>query len=146
MIEAEYLEDIPEQAAKKAKMSKATASHPNPTTSDVLSFQQEAQELDASEVLDKENRSKKPVDSFNVIEINSGTSSSYLSSDSSDLDDTTLNLIYKISKTPQKATKSVPKKIDLVNQQPPKPSHQTNPEPSPTQTQTHTSTQQKTIP
>jgi len=54
----------------------------------------------------------------------------------------------ELTKTPQKATKSVPKKIDLVNQQPPKPSHQTNPEPSPspTQTQTLTSTPQMTIP
>jgi len=52
----------------------------------------------------------------------------------------------EITKTPQKATKSVPKKIDLVNQQPPKPSHQTNPEPTPTQTQTLTSTLQMTIP
>jgi len=46
--------------------------------------------------------------------------------------------------TPQKATKSVPKKIDLVNQQPPKPSHQNNPKPS--STQTHTQTQEMTIP
>ena len=30
--------------------------------------------------------------------------------------------------TPQKATKSVPKKIDLVNQQPPQSSQQNNPE------------------
>jgi len=52
----------------------------------------------------------------------------------------------EITKTPQKATKSVPKKIDLVNQQPPKPTHQTHPEPSPTQTQTHTSNLQMTIP
>jgi len=44
----------------------------------------------------------------------------------------------ELIKTPQKATKSVPKKIDLVNQQPPKPSHQNNPEPSSTQTHTHT--------
>ena len=50
--------------------------------------------------------------------------------------------------TPQKATKSVPKKIDLVNQQPPKPTQQNNPEPSSIQsiTQTHTPTQQMTIP
>jgi len=141
MTEAEYLEDTPEQVTKIAKMSKATTSQPNPTTSNVLSFQQQAQELDASEALDKDNRSKKPVDSINVIQINSGTSSSNLSSDSSELDDTTLSLFYKITKTPQKATKSVPKKIDLVNQQPPKPIHQTNPEPSPTQTQTQTQTQ-----
>ena len=62
MTEAEYIEDAPEQVAKKAKMSKATASQPNPTASDVLSIQQEAQELDASEVLDKRTRSKKQVD------------------------------------------------------------------------------------
>ena len=147
MTEAEYFEDAPEQDAKKAKVSKATASQPNPMASDVLSFQQEAQELDVSEALDKENRSKQQVNSVNVIEIESGTSSSNQSSDSSDLDDTTLSLIYKISKTPQKATKSVPKKIDLVNQQQPKPSHQTNPEPSSIQSinQTHTPTQQMTI-
>ena len=54
----------------------------------------------------------------------------------------------ELMETPQKATKSVSKKSDLVNQQPPKPSHQTNPEPSPspTQTQTLTSTPQMTIP
>jgi len=39
----------------------------------------------------------------------------------------------EITKNPQKATKSVPKKTDLVNQQPPQTSHQTTPE--------HTSTQ-----
>jgi len=52
----------------------------------------------------------------------------------------------EITKTPQKATKSVPKKIDLVNQQPPQPSHQTNPETTQTQTQTLTSSLQMTIP
>ena len=36
----------------------------------------------------------------------------------------------EITKTPQKATKSVHKKIDLVNVQPPQPTHQTTPEPS----------------
>jgi len=50
----------------------------------------------------------------------------------------------ELMETPQKATKSVSKKSDLVNQQPPKPSHQTNPKPS--STQTHTPTQQMTIP
>jgi len=120
MTKAEYLDDTPEQVAKIAK---ATASQPTPTASDVLPCQQEAQKLDDSEVLNKANRSKKQVDPVNVIEINSGTSSSYISSDSSELDDTTLSLIYKITKTPQKATKSVPKKIDLVNQQPPQSTH-----------------------
>ena len=54
----------------------------------------------------------------------------------------------ELIETPQKATKLVPKKINLVNQQPPKPTHQTNPEPtqSQAQTQTHTSTPQMTIP
>jgi len=137
MTEAEYLDDTPEHAAKIAKTS---APQPNPTASDVLLLQQEAQEADDYEVLTKQSRSKKQVDSVNVIEINSGTSSSYISSDSSELDDSTLSLIHKITKTPQKANKSVPKKTDLVNQQPPQPTHQTTPEPSSTQTQTPTQT------
>ena len=52
----------------------------------------------------------------------------------------------EITKTPQKATKSVPKKTDLVNQQPPQPTHQTTPEPSSTQTQPSTKTQTHTSP
>jgi len=64
----------------------------------------------------------------------------------------------EITKTPQKATKSAPQKIDLVNQQPPQPSLQIQitPEPSstqspqqtqtPTPTQTHTSPLQMIIP
>jgi len=56
----------------------------------------------------------------------------------------------EITKTPQKATKSVPKKIDLVNQQQPKQTHQTTPKQTststPTQTQTETSSPQKAIP
>jgi len=40
MTETEYVEDDYEQAAKKAKVSKATASQQNPTASDVLSIQQ----------------------------------------------------------------------------------------------------------
>jgi len=106
MTEAEYLDDTPEQAAKIAKTS---APQPNPTASDMLFLQQEAQEADDSEVLTKKSRSKKQVDLENVIEINSGTSSSYISSYSSELDDSTLSLIQKITKTPQKATMSVPK-------------------------------------
>jgi len=46
----------------------------------------------------------------------------------------------EITKTPQKATKSIPKKTDLVNQQPPRTSHQTTPEHTSTQTHTQTST------
>ena len=145
MTEAEYLDDTPEQAAKIAKTS---APQPNPTASDMLFLQQEAQEADDSKVLTKKSRSKKQVDLENAIEINSGTSSSYISSDSSELDDSTLSLIQKITKTPQKATKSVPKKTDLVNQQPPQPTQQTTPELSffQTQTQTHTHTSQMIIP
>ena len=57
----------------------------------------------------------------------------------------------EITKTPQKATKSVPKQIDLDNQQQPKPTHQTTPKqtststPTPTQTKTQNSPQ-KAIP
>jgi len=46
----------------------------------------------------------------------------------------------EITKTPQKATKSVPKKTDLVSQQPPQTSHQTTPEHTSTQTHTQTAT------
>ena len=57
----------------------------------------------------------------------------------------------EITKTPQKATKPVPKKIDLVNQQQLKQTHQTTPKQTltstPTQTQTQTSSSpQKAIP
>jgi len=44
----------------------------------------------------------------------------------------------EITKTPQKATKSVPKKTDSVNQQQPQPTHQTTPKHTSTQTQTQT--------
>jgi len=47
----------------------------------------------------------------------------------------------EITQTPQKATKSVPKKTDSVNQQQPQPIQQTTPEPSTTPTQTFTPTQ-----
>jgi len=60
ILEAEYVEDDPEPAPKKAKKSKATASQENPVDPEVLTIQQEAQELAASEVLDKKTRSKKP--------------------------------------------------------------------------------------
>jgi len=54
----------------------------------------------------------------------------------------------EITKTPQKATKSVPKKTDLVNQQPRQTSHKTTPEHTSTQThtQTFTPTHNYTIP
>jgi len=42
----------------------------------------------------------------------------------------------EITKTPQKATKSVPKKTDSVNQQQPQPTHQTIPKHTSTSTQT----------
>ena len=48
--------------------------------------------------------------------------------------------------TPQKATKSVPEKIDLVNQQPPRPTQQHDPKPTSIQTQTQAQAQDKTIP
>jgi len=58
----EYLvKDAPEPTSKKAKKSKA-ASQEQLADPEVLSIQQEAQELDAFEVLDKRTRSKKLVD------------------------------------------------------------------------------------
>jgi len=59
--EAEYVIDAPEPASKKAKKSKA-ASQEQLVNPKVLTIQQEAQELDASEVLDKKTRSSKPAD------------------------------------------------------------------------------------
>jgi len=114
MTEAEYLDDTPEFAATVAKTS---ALPTKPTTSDMVILQQEAQEADDSEHVDSEN----------VIEINSGNSSSYISSDSgnsSELSESTLNFIHQITETRQKATQSVPNKTDSVNHQPP----QTSPE------------------
>jgi len=132
MTEAEYLDDTPE---------------PNPSASDMLLLQQEAPEADDYEVLTKKN---KQVDPEHIIEIDSGTYSSYISSDSSEFDDSTLNLIQKINKFSEKATKSVPKKTDLVNQQPPQTSHQTTPKHTSTQTQSpsyiHTSPLQIILP
>jgi len=51
----------------------------------------------------------------------------------------------EITKTPQKATKSVPKKIDLVNQQQPKPTHQPTPKQTSTSTPTQTQTQTSSL-
>jgi len=128
------------------RVAKTSAPQTNPTTSDMIILQQEAQEADDSEVLTKKSRSKKQVDLENVVEINSDTLSSYISSDSSELDDSTLSLIQKINKTPQKATKSVPKKTDLVNQQPPQTSHQTTPEHTSTPTHNYTIPLQMILP
>jgi len=68
--------------------------------------QQEAPEADDSE----------PKDPENVVEISSGNSSSYVSSDSSDLSEGTTNFIREIDEKLQKATKSVSNKTDSVNQ------------------------------
>ena len=57
--------EAPEPAPKKAKKSKADSQEQlvNP---EVPTIQQEAQELDASEVLDKRTRSSKPADASQV--------------------------------------------------------------------------------
>jgi len=52
----------------------------------------------------------------------------------------------ELIETPQKATKSVLKKIDLVKQQLPKPTQQKATKPTSIQTQTQTQAQDKTIP
>jgi len=52
----------------------------------------------------------------------------------------------KLIETPKKATKSAPEKIDLVNQQLPKPTQQNDPEPTSIQTQAQAQAQDKTIP
>jgi len=98
MTEAEYLDDTPKSAAKVANTSAPQA---NPSASDMLLEDSEANEQ---------------VDPEHIIEIDSGTSSSYISSDSSDFDDDTQSLIDKINKFSEKAAKSVPKKTNSVNQ------------------------------
>jgi len=57
----EYLAEAPEPAPKKVKKSKA-ASQEELANPEVLTIQQEAQDLDASEVLYKRTRSSKPAD------------------------------------------------------------------------------------
>jgi len=60
--EAEYVEETPEPAPKKAKKSKV-APQEQLAGPDVLSIQQEVQDLDATEVLNERTRSGKPVES-----------------------------------------------------------------------------------
>jgi len=185
MTDAEYLEDTPEVVAKVVKTSA-------PTTSDVPP-EQEAPEDEDSEVLIRKRRFVEQVDSEQIINVTSGTSSlsSDPDSDSSDFDEPSQNIIdyinrhskktdssstssypiplqvilpklvaetvvsapvpaaasepsaaatihtHTINKTPEKATTSVPKQTDLVNQQQqqPEPTNQT------TTQQTSTSTQ-----
>jgi len=70
--------------------------------------QLEAPEADNSEHEDPEN----------IVEISFGNSSSFLSSDSSDLSEGTTNFIRQIDEKLQKSTKSVPNETDSVNHQP----------------------------
>ena len=94
MTEAEYLEDTPEPVAKVAKTSA-------PTTSDVPP-QQDASEDEDSEALIRKRRRVEQVDSEQIINVESGTSSlssdSDSSSDSSEFDEPTQNLIDFINK------------------------------------------------
>ena len=91
-----------------AKVAKISAPESLSPASDMIMPQQEAPEADDSE----------PKDPENVVEISSGNSSSYLSSDSSDLSEGTTNFIREIDEKLQKATKSVSNKTDSVNQPP----------------------------
>ena len=97
------MDATPEFDAKVAKISAPESHSP---ASDMIIPQLEAPEADDSEHEDPEN----------VVEISSGNSSSYLSSDSSDLSEGTTTFIRQIDEKLQKATKSVPQKIELVNQ------------------------------
>ena len=102
MTEAEYMDATPEFDAKVAKIS---ASESHSTASDMIIPQLEAPEADDSEHEDPEN----------IVEISSRNSSSYLSSDSSDLSEGTTNFIRQIDEKLQKSTKSVPNETDSVN-------------------------------
>jgi len=106
MTEAEYLEDTPEPVAKVAKTSA-------PTTSDVPP-QQEAPEDEDSEALIRKRRRMEQVNSEQIINVESGTSSLSSDSDSSsvssEFDEPTQNLIDFINK--RLAAGSVPQKTD----------------------------------
>jgi len=64
--EAEYVEEAPEPAPKKAKKCK-TALQEQLAGPDVQSIQEEVQDLDATKVLDKRTRSGKPVESSKTL-------------------------------------------------------------------------------
>jgi len=105
MTEAEYLDDTPKSAAKVAKTSAPQA---NPSASDMLFEDSEANEQ---------------VDPEHIIEVDSGISSSYVSLDSSEFDEPTQSLIDELNKRSETVARSVPQKTDSANQQ----SHKTNP-------------------
>jgi len=105
MTEAEYLDATPEFDVKVAKISAPESHSP---ASDMIIPQLEALEADDSEHEDPED----------VVEISSGNSSSYISSDSSDLSEGTINFMRQIDEKLQKATKSVSNETDSVNQPP----------------------------
>jgi len=105
MTIAEYLDATPEFDVKVAKTSAPESHSP---ASDMIIPQLEVPEADDSEHKDPED----------VVEISSGNSSSYISSDSSDLSEGTINFMRQIDEKLQKATQSVPNETDSVNQQP----------------------------
>jgi len=105
MTEAEYLDATPEFDAKVAKTS---APESLSSASDMIIPHLEALEADDSEHKDPED----------VVEISSGNSSSYISSDSYDLSEGTINFMRQIDEKLQKATQSVPNETDSVNQPP----------------------------
>ena len=105
MTEAEYLDATPEFDVKIAKISAPESHSP---ASNMIIPQLEAPEADDSKHEDPEH----------FVEISSGNSSSYLSSDSSDLSEGTITFIRQIDEKLQKATKSVSNETDSVNHQP----------------------------
>ena len=92
MTEAEYLYATPKFDVKVAKISAPESHSP---ASNMIIPQLEAPEADDSEHEDPED----------VVEISSGNSSSYISSDSSDLSEGTINFMRQIDEKLQKATK-----------------------------------------
>jgi len=114
MTEAEYLEDTPKPVAKVAKTSV-------PMTSDVLP-QQEAPEDEDSEALIRKRRRVEQVDSEQVINVESGTSSLSSDSDSSDFDETSQNIIDHINRHSQKtdstSTSSYPIPLQVILPEP----------------------------
>ena len=114
MTEAEYLKDTPEPVAKVAKTSV-------PITSDVLPQQEAIVDKD-SEALIRNRRRVEQVDSEQVINVESGTSSLSSDSDSSDFDETSQNIIDHINRHSQKtdstSTSSYPIPLQVILPEP----------------------------
>jgi len=114
MTEAEYLEDTSEPVAKVAKTSV-------PISSDVLPQQEDPEDEDSEPLIRKRKRVEQ-VDSEQVITVESGTSTSSLSSNSTDFDENSQNIADHINRHSQKtdptSTSSYPIPLQVILPEP----------------------------